>query len=190
MTWTTQSLDRKREYILIQHTLRGVNYSVMGVTFRDSYAVVEKNSKTYHSLKRIPVLRTAKEYPLLALKNLKFITRTLDVQFIFGKDVYNHYIKELNAHLAKVETQAKEEAIIKHIEENIKCKFLIDNKDLCQKDAKSYSPSCYCEKHLFNDPRLEEFGITIPPFLTKDEKKELRQTINSKLEKLKSQGKF
>lgn len=80
----------------MQHTLKGVNYVINGVKFRDSYAVVEKDSKTYHLLKKVPVLRAAKEYPLTHLSKLPFITRTMDIKAVYGQDVYRRYLAELD----------------------------------------------------------------------------------------------
>jgi hypothetical protein len=66
--WSTRSLESDRNYVVMQHTLKGVNYVINGIKFRDSYAVIEKDSKAYHLLKKIPVLRAAKEYPLTHLR--------------------------------------------------------------------------------------------------------------------------
>lgn len=93
--WTTKSLESDKNYIVLQHTLKGVNYVINGVKFRDSYAVVEKNSKTYYMLKKVPVLRASKEYPLLHLCKLPFITRSIDVKSVYGQDVYVKYLKEI-----------------------------------------------------------------------------------------------
>lgn len=93
--WTTKSLESDRNYIVFQHTLKGVNYVINGIKFRDSYAVVEKNSKTYYMLKKVPVLRAAKEYPLTHLRKLPFVTRTQDVKIIYGQDVYRRYLEEM-----------------------------------------------------------------------------------------------
>lgn len=79
----------------MQHTLKGVNYVINGVKFRDSYAVVEKNSKTYYMLKKVPVLRAAKEYPLSHLTKLPFITRTMDIKSVYGQDVYRRFLEEI-----------------------------------------------------------------------------------------------
>lgn len=92
--WTTKSLDRDKIYIVIQHSLKGVNYVVNGVKFRNSYAVVEKDSKVYHSLKKVPVLRLAKEFPLTYLKKLSFITRPIDIKTVYGQDVYRRFLEE------------------------------------------------------------------------------------------------
>ena len=93
--WSTRSLESDKNYVVMQHTLKGVNYVINGVKFRDSYAVVEKNSKTYYLLKKVPVLRAAKEYPLTHLTKLPFITRSMDVKAVFGQDVYRRYLEEI-----------------------------------------------------------------------------------------------
>jgi hypothetical protein len=94
--WSTRSLESDKNYVVIQHTLKGVNYVINGVKFRDSYAVVEKDSKTYHFLKKVPVLRAAKEYPLTHLTKLPFITRSMDIKAVYGQDVYRRYLAEID----------------------------------------------------------------------------------------------
>ncbi len=227
--WSTKSFDRDRDYIVIQHTLKGVNYVVNGVKFRDSYAVVERGSKTYHFLKKVPVLRAAKEYPLTHLSKLKFISRTSDVKVVFGQDVYKSFLsaiaqeldaKEAQEELSKLEAadkllQQREQEILqkieveKQIQEAIisgdeakakeleaakpviqKCCHRSDDGSLCKADAADLSPSGYCFTHLLDDPRLLEFGISKPDFLTKDEKKKFREKAKSILEQAKKQDKF
>lgn len=107
--WTTKSLKSDKDYIVLQHTLKGVNYVISGVKFRDSYAVVEKNSKIYYMLKRVPVLRASKEYPLTHLSNLPFITRSSDVKMVFGQDVYRRYMEELSKVSEQQELAKKQE---------------------------------------------------------------------------------
>ena len=85
--WTTRTTNRSGEYIVIKHQLRGINYRVKGVRFRDGYAVVEKGSKTHAELKKIPLLQNAEEFELLHLRKLRFITRTADVKAVYGTDV-------------------------------------------------------------------------------------------------------
>src|SRR5690606_11127903 len=111
--WTTKALDRARNYVVIQHTRRGVNYVINGVRFRDSYAVVEKDSKTYYGLKKVPVLRAVKEFPLTYLSKLSFITRPMDLKMVYGQDVYVSFLRELpteqEAQQALAELQKLEE---------------------------------------------------------------------------------
>lgn len=110
--WTTKSLERDVRYVVMQHTLKGVNYVVNGVKFRDSYAVVEKDSKTYYMLKKVPVLRGAKEYPLTHLRKLPFISRTLDVKTVYGQDVYMRF-------LAAEEAERQSQALLEQQKEEL-----------------------------------------------------------------------
>lgn len=227
--WTTKALDRARSYIVIQHTLRGVNYVINGVRFRDSYAVVEKDSKTYYGLKKVPVLRAVKEFPLTHLSKLPFITRPLDIKMVYGQDVYVTFLREQEkeqeaqqalAELRKLEAQdkalqkreeelrlkqeleqkAKEaietgnieaaEEIKAQMPEIVKCSHRNDKGDLCGKDAYDFSPSGYCGTHLLDDPRLPEFGLEKPGFMTKEETKAFREKTKDVLKKAKKQNKF
>lgn len=132
--WSTRAFEKVRNYIVLQHTLRGVNYVVNGIRFRDSYAVVEKNSKTYNNLKRIPVLRASKEYPLTHLAKLSFITRHQDIKMVYGQDVYvsflREYEKENAEQAALVELQKLEEAdkILQKREEELRLKQELSQK--------------------------------------------------------------
>ena len=74
-TWSTKTLGRDKEFVVIQHKIRDINGMINGVKFRGGYAVVEKDSKTYINLKKLPMLKNAPEYPLTHLSNLIFVTR-------------------------------------------------------------------------------------------------------------------
>ncbi len=197
--WLTKSSGIDRKYIVLKHTLRGVNYVMNGIKFRNGYAVIEKDSKTYIDLKKIPVLRAAVEFPLIFLRKLSFITRPLDVKLVYGADVYVQYLKQLDSELVKekeiVEINAKikkAEAEIKHIEEkNCSCRTEVSgNKNLCKEKALDQSPSGYCLKHILEEPRLQELGIEVPRFIEKSKKHAFKEEIAAKLKKLKKEGKF
>ena len=132
--WTTKSLERDKVYVVVQHTLKGVNYVVNGVKFRNSYAVVEKDSKVYHSLKKVPVLRSAKEYPLTYLKKLSFITRTVDIKTVYGQDVYRRFLEEeqkeklAQESAAKAEKEALDKISYEQREQAVKLKEEIEQK--------------------------------------------------------------
>lgn len=104
--WTTKGLGSTKNYVVIKHPLKGVNNVVNGVTFREGYAVVEKDSKTYHHLRKIPLLHKAQEQPLTHLRKLRFITRTSDVKMVYGQDVYMAF---LNAEAQEKEAKIQEE---------------------------------------------------------------------------------
>lgn len=180
--WTTKSLDRDRDYIVLKHSLP-VNTKVMGVKFREGYAVVENQSKIYFQLKQIPLLKTAREYPLTFLKKLPFITRSADVRTIYGQDVYRHYtdqlVKELE--MAKIEEKAKQEE--QHINNGELCTFRNMGHrpdDLCKNHRLKESPSGHCFKHLLHDPKLD---VTIPMAMTPDDKKKLTLKVLRNIEK-------
>jgi len=116
--WTTRSLGSDKDYIVLQHPIKGVNNVVNGVTFRQGYAVVEQNSKTYHHLKKIPVLHKVKELPLVSLRKLGFITRTSDVKMVYGQDVYMAFLKaEEDMKKAKIQEELDAKAAIEAAEQ-------------------------------------------------------------------------
>jgi len=184
--WTTKTLDRVRDYIVIRHSLRGVNHKINGVTFRDGYAVVEKNSKTYVNLMKMPVLNNCLELPLISLKDLKFVNRPLDIQNVYGRDVYVTFLKELEKFNKEQKEAQKIETVKKHIEEGIKCKFVASSSNsLCEKSALDCSPSGFCKYHILEDPQLESMGIEIPKFMTKVQRSKVKDDVITKLQEIK-----
>lgn len=196
--WSTKSSGRDTGYVLLRHTLRGVNYVINGVRFRDSYAVVQKDSKTYRNLKAIPVLKAAQEYPLIILRDLKFITRPQDVKTVYGADVYVQYLKELDKEIKKEVIEQKVELEIKHVELHKKCSHrvidtsgkLSENNALCSMDALEHSPSGYCFRHILDEPMLNELGIDVPKFIPKKDKQDMKNKVSEQLKKLKKEGRF
>lgn len=180
--WTTKALSRDKEYIVLKHKLRGINYVVQGIKFRDGYAVVEKDSKTYFMLKKMPILQGCQEYPLVYLRKLKFVTRTSDIKTIFGQDVYRHYLNALNKDLNKEKEDQRLQEELDHIDLG-GCAFRGENKALCQHDALPESPSGYCKLHLLHDPKLAENDIKIPKFITKQEQAPLKEKVIKQLNK-------
>ena len=187
--WTTKKSVRDRKYVVIKHKLKNIDYSINGIKFRGGYAVVEKDSKLYFTLKKISLLKGCEEYPLVHLRKLPFITRTSDVKMVYGQDVYAYYLKELEQELHKEEVEAVVEAETKHVEEQSLCCYRGVTKALCANEAAEVSPSGYCLFHILKDPKLEEFGLKVPP-LTKSEVKEFKKKVISKLTKLKNSGSF
>jgi hypothetical protein len=188
--WTTKSFEKDREYIILKHTLPNVNNVINGVKFRGGYAVVEKDSKTYFSLKRLPILRKSKELPLVFLRKLPFITRSLDIKVVFGSEVYIKFLVEENKLKAIEKTNDSIEQDANHIFDNKQCKFLRTNQEFCKEEMLVESPSGYCWKHILQDPKLAELGIEISQFIPKAEKNSKRETVVRKLTKLKAEGKF
>lgn len=198
--WLTKSSGLSRDYIVLRHTLRGANYSMNGVKFRNGYAVVEKNSKIHRDLKNIPVLRAAEEFPLIFLRKLPFITRALDVKLVYGADVYTQYLKQLDLELNKEKEQEevqkqilKQEEEIKHVEEYNRCSHRTERsggQDLCKEPALEQSPSGYCLRHILDEPKLQELGIDVPKFVPKKDKWASKEKVAKQLATLKKEGKF
>lgn len=109
--WTTRTLEGDREYIVIKHYLPGINGKIQGVTFRGSYGVVEKGSKMHRQLIRMPVFKNAREMPLTQLGNLPFITRSRDIENVYGRDVYTRYIRAILAEQKEAELAKQAEVL-------------------------------------------------------------------------------
>lgn len=183
MVWATKSLERVREYVVIKHTLKDMNSNVAGVKFRGGYAVVEVGSKAYIQLKKLPLIKNNADLPLVFLRKLPFITRTIDVKLVYGQDVYAQYLKDLHAEIDKEVVVATEKQEVIHVEVDSGCAYKTPKGDLCGHKAMKGSPSKYCKIHLLEDPKLADLGIVVPDRLTREEKKDYRAKIASKLEK-------
>lgn len=183
MAWNTKSsLNRVKEYVVLQHRLKDMNGNIAGVKFRGGYCVVEKGSKAYISLRQLPLLKGQPEFPILHLRKLQFITRTMDVKMVYGNDIYYHYVRELNK---VVEVEAEEREAAKE-ENHIKihlCGYRTAKGSMCQFPAMEHSPSKYCKMHILNDAKLIELGIELPAKMTKEEKKKYKEIIVAKLER-------
>jgi len=176
--------NRVGNYVVIKHQLRDMNGNIAGVKFRSGYAVVEKDSKIYNTIKKLPLLKNQPELPLLHLKDLPFITRALDVKLVYGPDVYNKYMSVLNEYLEQKKVQDYQENEQKHIENNM-CKHRSSNDALCYYEAIPLSPGGFCKKHILHDPIVEELlGQKIPKRLANDEKREWKDRALQALEKL------
>lgn len=177
--WTTKSLNKTNDYVVIKHTVPGVNGAVLGVKFRNGYAVVEKDSKTYYQIKKVPFLKSAKEYPLSFLEKLPHITRNLDIKTIYGVDVYKKFVESVLEARKQEEQAAKAAAEIEH-KESDKCAFRTARGELCLFDAFEKSPSKYCQRHILEDPLL---NVIVPMAMTKDDRKKLINRVLNNIEK-------
>lgn len=197
--WLTKSSGRDRDYIVLKHTLRGANYAMNGVQFRNGYAVVEKDSKVYFDLKKIPVLKAAQEFPLIFLRKLPFITRALDVKLVYGADVYTQYLKQLDIELNKEKQQKVIQKEVEKIEQEKahiaakNCCYRTERsggEELCKEEALDQSPSGYCLRHVLEEPKLQELGIEVPKFIPKKDKWAMKEKVAKQLSTLKKEGKF
>jgi len=155
----------------------------MGVRFRGGWAVVDKGSKIYHNLTKLPMLKNPKEMPLSFLKQLPFITRAMDVKLIYGADVFAKYVTlsdkiEVEEAVAKV-TKAEKT----HLENKAICCHRLDNGMLCKINVADEKVSSYCSHHILQDPKLEEIGFEIPKVMLPKQRKKLRKTAFNEIRK-------
>lgn len=184
MAWSTRTHgDENKEYVVIKHRLGDTNGFINGVKFRAGYGVVEKNTKTYFTLKKLPHVSGQPEYPLTHLLKLKFVTRTSDIKMVYGQDVYYHFLKEYQKVEEKQAEQAKVEEAIAHVVEHKLCSYITKTGTQCKFDALEVSPSKYCRMHISKDPKLAELGI-VEVAAKKSQQREVNERIIAKLEKL------
>jgi hypothetical protein len=168
-------------YVVIKHTLRNINGLISGVKFRDGYAVVKKGSKIYNTIKKLPLIKNTQDYPLTHLKNLKFITRSLDIKLIYGKEIYNEYIKQITP----IELEEKEAAVVEqHVAAAGLCAFKNQQGKLCDMVPTEESLKGYCKRHILEDElAVEKAGIRIPKIMTKSEKANFRERVLQALQR-------
>lgn len=185
--WSSKSFGGKN-YIVLQHPLRDVCTRICGVKFHYGYGVVEKGSKAYKMLMSMPILRKAKELPLTILKTLKFVTRSTDIELVYGKDIYISYQRAIIEHNKKVEAQKFEETKTeRNSEDSSKCKFLLLNNHFCTNERIEGSTG-YCRHHIMQDIELiKEIGIEIPSYVGREgfgkETVQFQAKVCKKLEK-------
>ena len=96
MYWSTKSFHGKtdKNYIVVKHPLRFFGNSfIAGLKFCNGYTVVEKDSKPHRDLKKNPMFKKSQEFGLSFLQKAGF--RTRDIELIFGKDIYYHYLEAI-----------------------------------------------------------------------------------------------
>ena len=135
------------QFIVIQHSLRGFEGEIHGIKYRQGYGVVVKNSKVYRDLKKIKPTPINKEFEITHLENLKCVINSRQIQYIWGKAVYEYYkrvkFKTDNPHDIRVTTKELPECI-GQTKAGAKCK------------SKAIKGSEYCKKHIQHDPRIKD----------------------------------
>jgi len=167
--------DQAREFIVVKHKLPKIETTVMGVRYREGYAVVEKNSKVYKSLKTMKMAIT-KEFPITYLDTLGCVVNSRQIQYIWGKEIYNYFLTQ------KLNTESKEPQALKEAREKIPyCEFTKPDGNQCK--SKSLKVSDYCKAHLKADERLAEDFANMPKYMEKADRKKYIDNLVQKLEK-------
>jgi hypothetical protein len=108
--WSLKKRMTDKEYVVVRHPLRfNGNLTVGGIKFCAGCGVVEKDSKAYRDLFKLPMFRKARTLPLDFLKKAGF--KPKEVQLVYGPDIYYHYIKSigLNQDLTPITTKEIEQ---------------------------------------------------------------------------------
>ena len=168
------TLNKDIEFIVIQHKIKGTNTEMLGIRYRDGYAVVAKNSKEHVRLRNVP-RAICNEYPITYLRQLKFITNTRDIGYIWGRAVQQYYLAKLEAKILE-----PEEMVL--FPEKPHCKGFNKDNSACGNDKLNCSD--YCRKHLFLDKRLADDFANRKKFMDSNEKKEFVDGLILKLESL------
>ena len=157
------------DFTVVKHSLRGFEGDVNGVTYRGGYAVVKKGSKEYKNLLKIRPKAITNEYPLTHLQKLNFIINEKQIEYVWGKAIYNSYMKMKNY-------TPQVEAMHKAREEAPKCTHMKGDGNQCGNPKRSDSD--FCNAHVIFDPRIKEIVEALPPMPKKQKKAKIRSLIN------------
>jgi len=184
MSYWNSHIKENEEYVVLRHSINRFDGHVNGIRFREGYCVVVKGSRPYNTLKKLPLIKSSEEYPLIHLRSLKCIMRDKDLETIFGKDVYLQYMKVKTPIIKAEELIYKEEVYKEHIE-NGRCSFIKLNGEPCGLEAYTHSISKMCKLHILEDKEIiSKLGYKIPDReLTRDEQKKYRARIFKRYDK-------
>lgn len=171
--YTKSNTDR--EFIVVKHKLTKIETTVMGVRYREGYAVVEKDSKVYKSLKTMK-MAIDKEFPITYLDTLGCVVNDRQIQYIWGKEIYNYFLSQkLNSESTQPEALREAQAKLPF------CEHIKDDGVQCK--SKALKVSDYCRSHLQSDERLVEDFAAMPKYMEKADRKKYIDKLIKKLEK-------
>ena len=179
--YLSKSSSVDRDYVVIRHTIPHMNATIMGVRFRDSWAVVEKNSKIYYKLQKLPMMKTFIEKPLDFLLKLPFINRSADIKLVYGADVYAKFMTFYNKKEEQDLIEEAEAAELAHINDPTKCNHRKKDGELCRLEVQDIRVSDHCSLHILKDPDLLKTGFKVPMAMDSKLRKKLRKTAFNKL---------
>lgn len=162
---------RNLEFIVVKHKLKGLETELLGVRYRDGYAVVAKNTKVYHELKKIRNAVDA-ELPITHLSKLSCVINDKQVQYIWGRAVYEYYIK------IKHQVDSVPEAA-ERLKQAPECEHIKEDGQKCL--SKAIKGSNLCIHHIKFDERLKEDFENMPMMPKKAKKALIQKLINEKI---------
>lgn len=168
----------KQEFIVVKHSLPHFENTVIGVRYREGYAVVAKESPEHKNLKKMRPKAVVKELPITFLENLKSVINDKQVEYIWGKIVYQYYLKK----------KSQQESGIEKVQEGLNklptCAGETQDGTPCKN--KIIKGSEYCRKHIYLDPRLKEDFEKMPMLPKKEKKIRIGKLIDKKIKNAES----
>jgi hypothetical protein len=165
-------IKKDTEFIVVQHTLRGFEGEIMGLKYRQGYAVVIKNSKTHRDLSKIKPKPNKKEFDITHLENLACVINPRQIQYIWGKAVYDYYKR------VKFKTENPTDIRVQ-LEDMPKCVAKTKSGSDCMNKAITHSQ--YCKAHIQLDPRIKEDCEKLGIMPVKEKKFIINKLIEEKI---------
>jgi hypothetical protein len=162
---------RHLEFVVVKHKLKGLETEILGVKYREGYAVVAKDTKTYQQLKKIRNAIDA-EYPITHLENLSCVINDKQVRYIWGQAVFDYYIKKKH----EVENMTD---LQKGFSEAPECTHIKEDETKCL--AKAMKNADYCIHHIKFDERVREDFESLPMMPKAEKKKLIKKIIKEKI---------
>lgn len=162
---------RNLEFIVVKHKLKGLETELLGIRYREGYAVVAKNTKVYQELKKIRNAIDA-EFPITHLSKLGCVINDKQIQYIWGKAVYDYYLKEK----FKVETT---DEVTQRLIDAPECEHIKEDGNKCL--SKAIKGSKYCIHHFRFDERVKEDFEKMPKMPKKEKKALIQKLIQEKI---------
>jgi hypothetical protein len=162
---------RNLEFVVIKHKLKGLETELLGIRYREGYAVIAKNTKVYHELKKIRNAIDA-EFPITHLGKLACVINDKQIQYIWGKAVYDYYLKK------KFEVQNTPE-IVKKLAEAPECEHIKEDGQKCL--SKAIKGASLCIHHIRFDERVKDDFEKMPVMPKKEKKALIQKLIKEKI---------
>lgn len=156
------------EFILVKHSIRGFEGSILGVRYRDGYGVVLKNSKEYYQIQTMRPKPISDEFPLDYIQNLAFIVNEKQVKYIWGDHIYKKY-KSLKDNPKKVQLE-------KNVSKAVDCSYEKLNGDKCK--GKAMGGADYCFTHMKKQPEIKEVLEALPKMPKETKNKKIKEIID------------
>jgi len=158
---------KPRDYVVVKHQVSGINTEINGITYREGYGVVLRNSKEYTQLKHIR-LAIASEHPIELLGKLKCVIRPSEIKNIWGNNVYSAY-------LMAVKADSERTVPLQDVEKRVYCSHVKEDGTVCKRYRLDKLTTC--RFHVLHDPKLSKYLEDMPTLPKKDKSQYITDLI-------------